>query len=119
VRLALALLVVAAACDGGSPDFAVIAPAEPVTLVQGQPGTITVGLASTGGFDGTVVITAGGLVAGVTPGAISLRGDQAEGTLALQVESSAPAGQVDGAFLIGASGDLERTAPLDLEVVAP
>jgi len=117
VRLLLCLLLGLAACDGGGdPDFALIAPDGTVTLVRGQQAMIDVGVDRSGGFDDTVVVSAGGLVAGITPSAVSVRPDQDGGVLLLVVETSATVGPIDGAFLVGVAGEMERTAPLALTV---
>ncbi len=117
MRLLLGLLAALAACDdGGEPDFALTASDAAVTLVRGQQGMIDFGVERSGGFDQTVVVSAGGLVAGITPSAVSVRPDQEGGALLLVVETSATVGPIDGAFLVGIAGELERTAPLSITV---
>jgi hypothetical protein len=113
------IAVVGLACDPGEPDFALVAPSDPVVLVLGQVGEIEVGLERLGGFDRTVVVTAGGLRAGITPGTVLLSPGQDQGTLTVAVETSAVEGPIDGAFLIGLAGDLERSVAIDVTVIAP
>lgn len=115
----LVLVLLAAGCDAGAGDFALLGPSDTVTLVQGQNANILVSLERINGFDGSVVITASGLRAGITPGALSLREGQDSGVLLLAVEGSTVEGPIEGAFLIGVAGDLEHTAPLSLVVAAP
>lgn len=114
--LAIALAL-APACDSEDADFIVIAPDEPIELVQGQVGMIELAVERAGGFDANVVVTADGLAAGITPGAIVVRAGDSGGTLTLAVETSAVAGPLPGAELVGVAGDLERRAPLQLSVV--
>lgn len=115
----LLLTLLAAGCDTGQADFALLGPPDTVTLVQGQNATILVSVERINGFEDSVVITASGLRAGITPGALSLREGQDSGGLLLAVEGSTVAGPIEGAFLIGVAGDLEHTAPLSLVVAAP
>lgn len=115
----LLLGLLAAGCTTGDADFALVGPTETITLVPGQTATILVSLERINDFDGSVVVTASGLRAGITPGALSLRVGQDSGALPLAIEASAVEGPIDGAFLIGVAGDLEHTAPLSLVVSSP
>ena len=116
----LLLCAALAACDGeDEPDFALIAPADPVILVRGQIGLVDVEVARSGGLDDTVIVTDSNLVAGITPSALPLPAGTDLGTLQLSVEGSATLGPIDGARLVGIAGDLERTTPVQLEVADP
>ncbi|HUH04275.1 MAG TPA: hypothetical protein VML75_19895 [Kofleriaceae bacterium] len=114
----LVLILLAAGC-GADADFALLGPPDTVTLVRGENASILVSLERINGFADSVVITASGLRAGITPGALSLREGQDSGALLLAVESSTVEGPIEGAFLIGVAGDLEHTAPLSLVVASP
>lgn len=116
--LAAVAVAILAACSGGEPDFALTAPDETVTVVQGQIGEIRVEVERFGGLERSIVVTAGGLRAGITPGALSLGPGDTGGVLTVAVETSAVAGPVPDAYLVGVAGELEHTAPLSL-VVAP
>lgn len=111
--------LLAAGCNPGEADFALVGPTETITLVPGQTATILVGVERINDLDASVVVTASGLRAGITPGALSLRVGEDSGALPLAIEASAVEGPIDGAFLIGVSGELERTAPLSLVVGSP
>lgn len=112
----LLLVLWVAGCDAGQADFTLVGPTETITLVPGQTATILVSLERINDFDQSVVVTASGLRAGITPGALSLRVGEDSGALPLAIEASAVEGPIEGAFLIGVAGDLERTAPLSLVV---
>lgn len=122
IRMRLLALLAAAlglACDAADPDFALVAPDQAVVLTLGRIGEVEVVVERFGGFDRTVVVTAGGLRAGITPGTVLLAPGQDRGTLTLAVETSVEEGPVDGAYLIGLAGDLEQTAALEVTVSAP
>jgi hypothetical protein len=121
VRTLLLGLMLCAACGGddGEPDFALIGPAEPVVLVRGQVGMVDVEVTRSGGLDDTVIVTASGLVAGITPSAVPLPEGTEMGTLQLSVEGSAALGPIEGAVLVGVAGELERMTPFEVEVVDP
>lgn len=118
--LCLAVALLAAACDpAGEPDFELVAPAEPIVLVRGQIAEVEVGLVRLGGFDRTVVVTAGGLRAGITPGTAVLGSDTDTGVLTIAVETSAVLGPIEDGYLVGLAGDLERTVPVSATVTDP
>jgi hypothetical protein len=105
-----------AGCGAGEGDFALIVSDETVTLVPGQTADILVSVERINDFGDSVVVTASGLRAGITAGALSLRPGEDSGLLQLAVESSATPGPIDGAVVIGVSGDLERQVPVSLIV---
>jgi hypothetical protein len=119
-RVCLAVALLAVACDPGSePDFELVAPADPILLVRGQLVEVEVGLERLGGFDRTVVVTAGGLRAGITPGTALLGPGEDTAILTIAVETSAVLGPIEDGYLVGLAGELERTVAVTATVTDP
>jgi xyloglucan-specific exo-beta-1,4-glucanase len=102
-----------------SPSFALSAAPSSVTINQGASGTSTITVAPSGGFTGSVALTASGLPSGVTA-SFSPASTTGTSTLTLTASSTATTG---GATVTvkGTSGTLTATTAIGLTVnpVAP
>lgn len=121
VRISLCVLCLLAAvgissCGGGSSaptsDFSVAATPRTQTTGGGGTTTFTVTTTGTGGFSGSVTLSASGLPAGVTasfsPSAVTGTGAS---TMTILTSSSTPAA-TSTVTITGTSGNLSHSAPL-------
>src|SRR2546427_531999 len=102
--------------NSGGPDFALSANPTSVSFVADQSATSTISLHSTGGFTGTVALTAASAPSGVTASCApsSISGSQ---TSICTLASSTP-----GSFTVtvtGTSGSLVHTTSISVTVTAP
>jgi hypothetical protein len=112
------VVVLAATLSGPLPTgFSLAASPNPVSLAQGGKSTTTVTVISTGGFTGTVGLSASGLPSGVTA-LFNPTGTNTTSTLSLTANSSATTGPAT-IIVTGTSGTLTQTTNLNLTVTAP
>jgi len=100
-----------------SPDFTLSANASALTITQGSQGTSTISISASGGFDGSVTLTASGLPSGVTA-AFSPNPATSSSTLTLTASAAAATGTVT-VQITGQSGNLKNVTTLSLTVNAP
>ena len=103
----------------GPPDFSFSSDPSSQTVQQGHGTTYTVSVGASGGFSGTVNLSASGLPAGATatfnPATIAGSGTS---TLTISTLSSTPAG-TSTLTLTGVSGSLSHTSTVTLVVATP
>jgi len=99
------------------PDFTLGAAPASVTVIRGQAVSAAVSVIPTGGFDGSVSLTASGLPAGTTA-TFAPNPATTASTLTVTTATSTPAGTYTIA-VTGTSGSLTHDATLSLVVVAP
>ena len=102
--------------NAGGPDFALSANPGTVSFIAGQSATSTISLQATGGFSGTVALTAVSVPAGVTTSCApsNISGSQ---TSTCTLASSTP-----GTYIVtatGTNGSLVHTTSIGVTVTAP
>jgi subtilisin family serine protease len=104
-------------CATLTPDFSLSADPASRTVTQGAGTTYTVSVTPSGGFTGSVALSASGLPSGA---AASFSPNPTTNTSAMSVTTSTttPAGLYK-LTITGTSGTLTRTTPVDLTVSAP
>lgn len=100
-----------------TPDFAVSASPATATIARGTTVTSTISVTATGGFTGSVILSASGLPVGVTATFSPLSAARTS-TLTLTANSTAIVGPAS-ITITGTSGALSRTARINLTVTAP
>ncbi|HST28124.1 MAG TPA: PPC domain-containing protein [Rudaea sp.] len=101
---------------GGSPDFALSASPQSVSVNQGASAGTTVAVTPSNGFTSAVSFSASGLPSGVTA-AFSPASSSASTTLTLTAASTATAGPAT-VTVTGTSGSLSHATTVNLTVVA-
>ena len=101
---------------GGSPDFALSAAPQSVSVTQGASASTTVSVTPSNGFGSAVAFSASGLPSGVTA-SFSPASSAASTTLTLTAGSTAATGAAT-VTVTGTSGSLSHTATVNLTVVA-
>src|SRR6266567_1603110 len=100
-----------------TPDFSLSASPANVTVTRGTTASTTITVTPSGGFTGSVALSASGLPAGVTP---TFSPTSTTGTSTLMFTASATATVGTGTVTItGMSGTLSHTTSITLTVVAP
>ncbi len=102
--------------SSGNPDFALSAAPASVSVTQGSSGTSTLTVSPSGGFTGSVNLSASGLPSGVTA-AFSPASTTGTSTLTLTAAATATTGAAI-VTVTGVSGSLSHTTTLNLTVVA-
>ncbi|GAA0718190.1 hypothetical protein [Dokdonella soli] len=100
----------------GTPDFALSAAPASVSVTQGSNGTSTLTVTPSGGFTGSVNLSASGLPSGVTA-AFSPASTTGTSTLTLTAAATATTGPAT-VTVTGVSGSLSHTTTINLTVVA-
>lgn len=128
--IATLLLASLAACGGGgdggttapptTPGFSIALSANALTVEQGSTGTINATVTRTGGFSGTVDVSAEGLPAGVTATLTpsSIGSGTTSGSLAVAVGASVPAGSYNFTIRAKGTGLSDQTFTASLTVTA-
>jgi endoglucanase len=98
------------------PDFSISATPATASVTQGASGTSTISVTSTGGFTGSVTLSATGLPSGVTA-TFSPTSTTASSTVTFAAAASAATGTTT-VTITGASGTLSHTATVQLAVNA-
>ncbi|MBU6198231.1 MAG: PKD domain-containing protein [Xanthomonadaceae bacterium] len=101
---------------GGTPDFALTAAPQSVSVNQGASASTTVTVTPSNGFASAVSFSASGLPSGVTA-SFSPASSAASTTLTLTASSTAAAGAAT-VIVTGTSGSLSHTTTVNLTVVA-
>ena len=101
---------------GGSPDFALSASPQSVSVAQGAGASSTIAVTPSNGFAGNVAFSASGLPSGVTA-AFSPASSSASSTLTLTAGSAAATGSAI-VTVTGTSGSLTHTTTVNLTVLA-
>lgn len=102
--------------SGGSPNFALSASPQSVSVNQGASASTTIAVTPSNGFASAVSFSAAGLPSGVTA-SFSPASSAASTTLTLTASSSAATGSAT-VTVTGTSGSLSHTATVNLTVVA-
>ncbi|HKD13037.1 MAG TPA: hypothetical protein VKE71_00700, partial [Candidatus Angelobacter sp.] len=102
---------------GGTPDFSLSASPASVTITQGNSGTSTITVTPSGGFTGSVTLSASGLPAGVTA-SFGTNPTTSTSVLTLTASSTATTGTAT-VTVTGTSGTLTHTTTITLTVNAP
>ena len=100
-----------------APDFALSASPSSVSVNQGTSKTITIGLLSSGGFNGTVALSASGFAAGGSGTFNPVSLSSGTSTLTLSATSNAAVGTYT-VLVTGTSGSLTHSIPVSFEVKA-
>ena len=102
--------------SGGSPNFALSASPQSVSVNQGASASTTIAVTPSNGFSSAVSFSASGVPSGVTA-SFSPASSAASTTLTLTASSSAATGSAT-VTVTGTSGSLSHTATVNLTVVA-
>ena len=102
---------------GGTPDFSLSASPASLTITQGNSGTSTITVTPSGGFTGSVTLSASGLPAGVTA-SFGTNPTTSTSVLTLTASSTATTGTAT-VTVTGTSGTLTHTTTITLTVNAP
>lgn len=102
------------AVAAATPDFVLTASPASLSIAQGSAGSSMIGVTPTGGFDGSVALTASGVPAGVTA-AFNPASTSGSSVLNLTAGSTAAAGAAT-LTITGNSGPLNHSTTLDLSV---
>ncbi len=102
---------------GASPDFSLSASPTSVSVTQGGSGTSTITVTPSGGFTGSVTLSASGLPAGVTA-SFGTNPTTSTSVLTLTASSTATTGTAT-VTITGTSGTLTHTTTVTLTVNAP
>ncbi|MGH8041769.1 MAG: pre-peptidase C-terminal domain-containing protein [Rudaea sp.] len=100
---------------GGSPDFALSASPQSVSVAQGAGVGTTIAVTPSNGFTGNVTFSASGLPSGVTA-AFNPASSSASSTMTLTADSAAATGSAT-VTVTGTSGSLSHTASVNLTVI--
>src|SRR5262249_2325168 len=100
-----------------APDFTLSASPSALTITQGNSGSSTITVNPTGGFTGSVTLSASGLPAGVTA-SFGTNPTTSTSTLTLTASSTATTGTAT-VTVTGTSGSLSHTTTITLTVNAP
>ena len=111
------VVVLAATLAGPVSTGFTLAAAGPVNVPQGGSNTSTITVTPTGGFGGTVALSATGLPAGVTA-SFNPTSTATTSTLTLTADSTATTGQI-AVTITGVSGSLTQNATLNVTVTPP
>ena len=111
-----ALIVNLAGGASATPNFTLAASPSALTIVAGSSATTTIAISDSGGFSGSVALTASGLPAGVTA-AFSATSTATSSVLTLTAGSTAAAGTYS-ITVTGTSGSLSHTVTVSLNVPA-
>jgi len=102
---------------GGTPDFSLSASPASVTVTQGSSGSSTITVTPSGGFTGSVTLSASGLPAGVTA-SFDTNPTTSTSVVTLSASSTATTGTAT-VTITGTSGSLTHTTTISLTVNAP
>src|SRR5215468_8970458 len=102
---------------GGTPDFSLSASPASLTITQGNSGTSTMTVTPSGGFTGSVTLSASGLPSGVTA-SFGTNPTASTSVLTLTASSTATTGTAT-VTVTGTSGTLTHTTTITLTVNAP
>ena len=100
-----------------TPGFSLAAASKAVSITQGSSGTDSVTVTPSGGFSGSVALSASGLPAGVSA-SFSPASTTGSSTLTLSASSTATAGTAT-VTITGSSGTLSATTQINVTVTAP
>ena len=106
-----------AGCGNTTPDFSLSASPSSLTVTQGSSGSSTISITPSGGFTGSVTLSASGLPAGVTAG-FGTNPATSSSVLTLTASSTATTGPAT-ITVTGTSGSLTHTTTISLTVTAP
>jgi endoglucanase len=101
-----------------TPDFSLVANPTSLTIDRGASGMSTITITRTGGFTGSVALSASGLPAGVTASFNPASTTGNASALTLAASNTATTGQAT-VTITGVSGGLTHSIPISLTVNAP
>jgi hypothetical protein len=104
-------------CGNTTPDFSLSASPSSLSVTQGSSGSSTITITPSGGFTGSVTLSASGLPAGVTAG-FGTNPATSSSVLTLTASSTATTGTAT-VTITGTSGSLTHTTTVSLTVTAP